>query len=200
MGSRVCITSYSPFRGLRGTVRDVHTIADDPDDPFCFYLIALDRVHIKEPVWFECTEVEFVALAGSAPATLQVIGVVQLPTAWCGPEALTALRLELQAHLHREVQRYLAAVIARLQQNPLAQHHAQLTSSVEFGVDVAETLLHAAAPGLAAERDARAGEGFDLLVMTTHGHGGVPPGAPGKVTARVLSAASVPLLLVPPPG
>ena len=63
VGSRVCITSYSPFRGLRGTVRTVHTIADDADDPFCFYLIALDGAHFPEPVWFECTEVAFVSLA-----------------------------------------------------------------------------------------------------------------------------------------
>ena len=140
------------------------------------------------------------ALAGSAPATLQVIGVVQLPTAARGSEALTALHPELAAQLQREIQRSLAAVLARLQQNPAAQHHVQLASAVEYGTDVAETLLHVAAHGLAAERDARVGEGCDLLVMTTHGHGGVPPGALGKVTARVLSAASVPLLLVPPPG
>ena len=28
-GSRVCVISYSPFRGLRGTVRQVHTISAD---------------------------------------------------------------------------------------------------------------------------------------------------------------------------
>ena len=52
------ITSYSPFRGLKGTIRIVDTIADDFEDPFCFYLVDLEGAWIKEPIWFECTEVE----------------------------------------------------------------------------------------------------------------------------------------------
>jgi len=34
VGSRVRVTSYSPFRGLRGTVLKVDTIADDFDELF----------------------------------------------------------------------------------------------------------------------------------------------------------------------
>ncbi len=33
----------------------------DQDDPFCFYLIALERAHLKEPIWFEYHEVELVS-------------------------------------------------------------------------------------------------------------------------------------------
>lgn len=55
------VTSYGPFRGLRGTVRSVHTFADDLDEPFCFYLIALDGAQTKEPIWFAYDEVELVA-------------------------------------------------------------------------------------------------------------------------------------------
>jgi hypothetical protein len=61
VGSLVCVTSYSPFRGLRGTVRSVDTIAADLDEHFCFYLIALEGVQMKEPLWFEYDEVELVA-------------------------------------------------------------------------------------------------------------------------------------------
>jgi len=61
VGSLVCVTSYSPFRGLRGTVRSVHTIAADLDEHFCFYLIALEGVQIKGPIWFEYDEVELIA-------------------------------------------------------------------------------------------------------------------------------------------
>ena len=61
VGSLVCVTSYSPFRGLRGTVRSVHTIAADLDEHFCFYLIALEGAQIKGPIWFEYDEVELVA-------------------------------------------------------------------------------------------------------------------------------------------
>jgi hypothetical protein len=55
------VTSYSPFRGLRGTIQTVNTIVSDLEEPFCFYLIALEGTHIREPIWFEYGEVELVA-------------------------------------------------------------------------------------------------------------------------------------------
>lgn len=59
VGSRVRITSYSPFRGLKGTIRIVDTIPQ-LDEPFCFYHVELDGAYIKEPIWFEHDEVEAV--------------------------------------------------------------------------------------------------------------------------------------------
>ena len=59
-GSLVWITSYSPFRGHRGIIRRVDTISDDVEEPFCFYLVALEGTHIKEPLWFEYDEVELI--------------------------------------------------------------------------------------------------------------------------------------------
>jgi hypothetical protein len=50
--------SYSPFRGLRGTIRTVDSIAAGPGKPFCFYLIALEGAHVQEPIWFDYDEVE----------------------------------------------------------------------------------------------------------------------------------------------
>ena len=60
VGSRVHVTSYSPFRGLKGTISIVDTITADREEPFCFYLIALDGTYMKEPMWFEYNEVEAV--------------------------------------------------------------------------------------------------------------------------------------------
>lgn len=60
-GSRVRVTNYSPFRGLRGTIRAVNMIDVDLEEPFCFYLVALEGVQMKEPIWFEYNEVELVA-------------------------------------------------------------------------------------------------------------------------------------------
>ncbi len=60
VGSRVRVTSYGPFREHWGTVRDVHTIDASLEEPFCFYLIALDNGHRKEPIWFEYDEVELI--------------------------------------------------------------------------------------------------------------------------------------------
>jgi hypothetical protein len=61
IGSRVRVTNYSPFRGLRGTVLSIHMIAAALEEPFCFYLVALEGVQIKEPLWFEYNEVELFA-------------------------------------------------------------------------------------------------------------------------------------------
>ena len=58
VGSLVDVTSYGPFRGLKGTVQVVNMIADEAEELFCFYLIALEGTHIQEPIWFEHNEVE----------------------------------------------------------------------------------------------------------------------------------------------
>lgn len=60
VGSRVRVTSYGPFREYWGTVRDVHAMAVDLEEPFCYYLVALDNGQGKEPIWFEYSEVELI--------------------------------------------------------------------------------------------------------------------------------------------
>ena len=61
VGSRVRVTGYSPFRGLRGTIRTVDTISAELEEPFCFYHIALEGAYIQEPIWFAYDEVELIA-------------------------------------------------------------------------------------------------------------------------------------------
>jgi hypothetical protein len=62
-GSRVCVVSYGPFRGLKGTIRKVDTIAGlEAGVAFCFYLVELEGTHNKEPIWFEYDEVELVGI------------------------------------------------------------------------------------------------------------------------------------------
>jgi hypothetical protein len=58
VGSRVRVTSYGPIREYRGTIRDVHTIEASLEEPFCYYLVALDNGQRKEPIWFDYSEVE----------------------------------------------------------------------------------------------------------------------------------------------
>ena len=60
VGSRVHVISYSPFRGLRGTVRMIDEIPGS-DEPFCFYLVDLEGALIKEPMWFQDEEVESIS-------------------------------------------------------------------------------------------------------------------------------------------
>jgi hypothetical protein len=70
IGNRVSVVSYGPFRGLKGTIRQSHVIADpEEDELFCFYYVELDVAQVREPVWFEGHEVE--ALIPSAFAGVQ---------------------------------------------------------------------------------------------------------------------------------
>lgn len=59
-GSRVRVVSYSPFRGLKGTIRTVQHIAP-LEDMFCFYKIEIEGAQVKEPIWFTYEEVELLA-------------------------------------------------------------------------------------------------------------------------------------------
>jgi hypothetical protein len=61
IGSQVQVTNESPWRGLRGTIVAIHMIADPLDEPFCFYLVALEGVQMKEPIWFDYQEVELIS-------------------------------------------------------------------------------------------------------------------------------------------
>jgi len=65
VGSLVDVNSYGPFRGLKGTVQMVNTIADEEEELFCFYLVALEGTHVQEPIWFEHNEVEAVEVVAS---------------------------------------------------------------------------------------------------------------------------------------
>jgi len=59
-GSRVRVTHDSPFRGRKGTILAIHMIATPGEPTLCFYLVALDGTHLREPLWFEYQEVELV--------------------------------------------------------------------------------------------------------------------------------------------
>jgi hypothetical protein len=63
VGEKVCVTSYSPFRGLKGTIQRVNSIptVDAQTEPYCFYLIDLEGTFIKESVWFDFEEVESIS-------------------------------------------------------------------------------------------------------------------------------------------
>ena len=67
-GSQVRVISHGPFRGLRGTILQIDTIVDDLEDPFCYYLIELEKTTCAEAVWFEYHEIEFIGIPPSLNA------------------------------------------------------------------------------------------------------------------------------------
>jgi hypothetical protein len=62
VAGRVRVTSYSPYRGLKGTIQTVEPIPHlEGEELSCFYHIELDAAHIEEPIWFEHEEVELIS-------------------------------------------------------------------------------------------------------------------------------------------
>ena len=64
--SRIQVTNYGPFRGLKGTVQNVDVIIDELNGFLCFYLVSLEGTHFREPIWFEHNELEFIDFSPSA--------------------------------------------------------------------------------------------------------------------------------------
>lgn len=60
IGSRVCIVSYGPFRGLKGVIKSIYSVNIN-DNPMRFYLIDVEIVSLQEPVWFQDEEVEIIS-------------------------------------------------------------------------------------------------------------------------------------------
>lgn len=52
-GSLVSITSYGPYSGCTGIIREVKVIKTEAQEPLLFYLVALSAGLANEPVWFE---------------------------------------------------------------------------------------------------------------------------------------------------
>jgi hypothetical protein len=57
-GNCIRVIRPGPFRGIQGTIYIVHAITADLEELFCFYLVALEKVQIKDLVWFSYDEVE----------------------------------------------------------------------------------------------------------------------------------------------
>ena len=62
VGNQVRVTSYGPFKGLKGTIQMVDTIIDDLEAVFGFYLVKLVGVPTREPIWLAYDEVEFIGV------------------------------------------------------------------------------------------------------------------------------------------
>ncbi len=72
IGSRVCVTHDSPFRGCKGTILSIHMIATPGELTICFYLVALDGAHLQELLWFDYQEVALVGTSCEESAECQI--------------------------------------------------------------------------------------------------------------------------------
>jgi nucleotide-binding universal stress UspA family protein len=97
-----------------------------------------------------------------------------------------------------EATRYLSTAVEHLCADRLGDT-VDVTWSAIIDTDVARGIVRMAESydGLAKESDQE--DEFDVIAISTHGHGGVQSWVTGSVSQRVLNATRLPLLIVRPP-
>lgn len=107
----------------------------------------------------------------------------------------TASSDPLRDAAREEAQAYLDRIAKRLEAN--GDSHARVLTSVIMEIDVADALARMTRAGELIT-GATATDGFDLIVMATHGRTGLARMAMGSVTERVLSATVAPAFIIRP--
>lgn len=102
-----------------------------------------------------------------------------------------------QKETQQEMETYLNKVRQRLLQEEEIVDHISITTSVTVNPDVAHALVELAEGENGVEQDKDVPD-CDLIVIATHGHGGVARWIMGSVAERVLDATKLPLLIVRP--
>lgn len=104
---------------------------------------------------------------------------------------------EAQQKILDDARTYLNGLVETLNKSPLVKLNLTIGWTLEAGKDVADALIRAAEDGEIAEGD-QTYSCCDLLIMATHGRGGLQRWVIGSVTERVLGATKLPLLIVRP--
>ncbi len=154
-------------------------------------LVALDGSSFAEAALAPAAQM-ILALAAPATGALHLVRVVQSSMNTNQEHYEQVIPIEgadgVQEQALREAQDYLRAVAERVHTGDLAGRQLQVTWSVAVAEDVAATLVQ-----LAEER-----EDTVLIVLASHGRGGLQRWALGSVAERVLEATRIPLLIVRP--
>jgi nucleotide-binding universal stress UspA family protein len=165
-------------------------------------VVALDGSALAEAALMPAASL-VMALAAPARGTLQLTRVVKLPVKASEPAVQGQHRhpesvdLHLKEHAMSEAKTYLGNLVDQLRQGPLNDANLTLTWSVATGKDVADTLIRAAEIGEDAEGTHVFG-GCDLIVLATHGRGGLERLMLGSVTEHILGATRLPMLIIRP--
>ena len=113
------------------------------------------------------------ALAPPTQRALQLLRVVDIPSSYSKFRiADSHFDAEIRAEAKRQDEQYLNAVAKRFAEGELAQYNLAVTTSVVIDPDVAEAIVQAA-----EQAEGAGGFGSRLIVMATHGRGGLqrPP-------------------------
>ena len=133
------------------------------------------------------------ALAPPTQRALQLLRVVDIPSSYGKFRSMadSYFDAEMRAEAKREDEQYLQAVAKRFAEGELAQYNLAVTTTVAIDPDVAEAIVQAA-----EQAEGTGGFGSHLIVMATHGRGGLQRWVLGSVAERVLHTTKLPLLVV----
>jgi nucleotide-binding universal stress UspA family protein len=155
---------------------------------------ALSRVDITRPL---CA---LVALDGSPFAETALAPAANLVAALAAPNEgilhLTQVVTGIGEEAQQRAKTYIASLTERLQQK-LKGLNLTITWSLLRDADVAGAIVDMAEHGEGGARAERL-NGCDLIVMSTHGRGGLERLMMGSVTERVLHSTRLPMLIVRP--
>lgn len=153
--------------------------------PLCA-LVPLDGSELSEAALIPAARL-VTALAAPARGALHLAQV-----AMSVPAEEEGVVSEINEETLLRIRTYLAQVAERLQ-TTMKDSKLSITSSVELEKDVSSALVHLAEHG---ERGARGIGSCDLIVISTHGRGGLERWVMGSVTDRILTNTKLPMLIV----
>ena len=130
------------------------------------------------------------ALARAPQRALQLLRVVDIPPSYGKIRSMadSYFDSQMRAEAKRQDEQYLEAVAKRFAEGELAQYNLALTTTVAVDPDVAEAIVQTA--------EQAEGFGSEVIVMATHGNGGLHHWMLGSVAERLLHSTKLPLLIV----
>ena len=165
--------------------------ATQTQQPMCVF-VPLDGSTLSETALEPAAQL-ITALAPSAQRLVHLMRIVDVPSSYGKFRSSVDEHYDagVRAETKHEHQAYLDAVAKRFTEGDLAAYNLDITTSVPINMDVAGAIVQAAEEGEGLDQP-----GCDLIVMATHGRGGVQRWVLGSVAERVLHATKVPLMIV----
>lgn len=125
---------------------------------------------------------------------IHLLGVVDVPSANGHIRGQSYLDREIQKQARSEAEIYLRSIAQRVRKTLLPDRQPFVTSSVCIDTDVAGTILREVEQSI----DDQGTHAYDVLVMATHGRGGIRRVLLGSVTEHLLGYTMLPLFVVHP--
>jgi nucleotide-binding universal stress UspA family protein len=155
-------------------------------------LVPLDGSPLSESALLPAAQL-VAALAPAAPRVLQLLRVEDIRPSYGKFRSAVDSYYDagVRAQAKQEDEQYLTAVAKRFAEGELATYNLAVNTTVEIDPDVAEAIVR-----VAEQTNGTEPSGSQVIVMATHGHGGLQHWMLGSVAERVLQSTTLPLLVV----